>query len=715
VAENARLDSRLALGWPGAFLSGSASRRAATVLVAAASVLALLLVVLQAQPLAALPGYPAVLLAFATVLCVPGFVIAWACLRGRADALTLLAASPAFGLALAAAPGFIALEGHTSFAAFKVMYAFVAAAGCGVALFLRGANGREPEPRGEREQGMVLLVAAVAIAFGGILTTPLWANDRLAGDYDDWTYMAYVREYIDAGSLNESEPFLGTDEEVNPRMRSNVWVLTEAMLADAADVPPAELLLEYLRPVLTVAAVLAAYALTRALFRAIAPALLAAAFLVGYALIDLSPHEGFGRNLLLRISEDKMVGAFVLFPIGLLFLLRFVEERSRASYAGFTLVVVALAVVHPVPLVFLAIAITCFAALRAAVARSRRPLIDGALLLLPVALAAVWPFIQRQLLIDVAPDLFDTGDSDITFRDEFHVVHFGFGLLMGNYHMVLHPLVILAVVLAPLVWLGGRSSAGHQLVLAVAAGALAVFFVPVLATPVANLMTPQTLWKVPWMIMVAPALGYATWRLAEAARRWGRPRLLWSGRIFSRLAGATLPVLGATVVLGGALVVQELYFRVDGGDFYDWNSPHTIVPGTEQSIFRGGLDRGFSRTWRLTPYDEELFGFIERNIEPGSTLLIEPTLLNHLLPGMIDDIHPVDFGGTAGAGRRREDVSAFAAGKLSLAEIDDLIDLYGVDYVIVTEVGRANQALQGSSRLLFIDEEAPYAIYVVLS
>ena len=117
----------------------------------------------------------------------------------------------------------------------------------------------------------------------------------------------------------------------------------------------------------------------------------------------------------------------------------------------------------------------------------------------------------------------------------------------------------------------------------------------------------------------------------------------------------------------------------------------------------------------MTPYDEELFGFIERNIEPGSTLLIEPTLLNHLLPGMIDDIHPVDFGGTAGAGRRREDVSAFAAGKLSLAEIDDLIDLYGVDYVIVTEVGRANQALQGSSRLLFIDEEAPYAIYVVLS
>ena len=51
----------------------------------------------------------------------------------------------------------------------------------------------------------------------------------------------------------------------------------------------------------------------------------------------MSPYEGFGRNLFLRISEDKMAGAFLLLPIALLFAFESVRSGDKRSLIGFAL------------------------------------------------------------------------------------------------------------------------------------------------------------------------------------------------------------------------------------------------------------------------------------------------------------------------------------------------------------------------------------------
>ena len=697
------------------------SWRTPAALLAMPVMLVLFLVIYEQAPLAELPPYPAVILAFLVIVVLPGLFLQQALLQGQGPVVRL-AVAPALGLALAVVPGLVALERHMTLADFSMMHAIVVALVCGLSIFFwrgdAGTGGIEPEMGAEmgneERAGSFLLLALVGIVLVGVMTVPFWASERLSGDFDDWTYLGYVREYLDTDRMNEEEPFLGSGEAVNPRMRSNVWVVVQALISDVTDVPPHEVLLEYLRPLLIVFVALATYALTRALFRSATVALLAVAFQLGYAFLDMSAHEGFGRNLFLRISEDKMIGAFLLFPVALLFLTRFVTMRSAASYIGFALTVMAISVVHPVPLVFLATAIVSFGALRALTERSLGEAGWAALLLLPVGLASIWPFVQRQLLVDVAPDLFATGGGNVTFRDEFHFVKLGAGLLMGNYHMILHPLVLAAIILAPVVWWLARRDVGNQLVAAMTLGALTLFFFPLLATPLAEVMTPQTLWKVPWMIPMAPMLAYLTY---QAARRLpGLTPLRWfnGGSVRARFVAGAAPAVIVIAALVVALVVQEQYQRADGGAFYDWTSEETLLPGSDGSIFLGGIDRAFSESWRIQPDEERLFDYLDRELLSDSVVLAEPAWLHRMIPGVLTEIYPLDFGGIAGAGERRNAARAFADGTITPEELEAVVERYGIDYIVVREVHQANDVVREFDGALWFAEISPYQIYLVV-
>lgn len=404
-----------------------------------------------------------------------------------------------------------------------------------------------------------------------------------------------------------------------------------------------------------------------------------------------------------------MVAAFVLFPIALVFLSRFAANASAAAFVGFALVVLGLMVVHPVPLVFLAAAIVSLGVLRAWVQAAPKGLWTLAWLLVPVGLGSVWPFVQRQLLADVAPHLFSTRASAITFRDEFHIVELGGGLIVGNYHMILHPMVIASLVMALLVWLSSRRQIGNQLVMAMTLGALLLFFVPLLATPLAEVMTPQTLWKVPWMVPVAPILAYVAYQAARRLVRTGLSRLLGP-----RLTAGVAPAAVCVALLAGALVVQEQYLRIDGGAFYDWTSGSSLVPGSDGSIFLGGLDRAFSGTWRLTSHEEQLLTHMGESFPRGSVVLMEPSWPNQALPGILTDIYPVDFGGLAGEGERRDDAAAFARGALSEVELEAVVRRYGVDYIVTREVEAANESVRSFSRAQWLAEIGPYEVYQIV-
>ena len=674
-------------------------------LLVAPAVLVCLLIAYESDLLSELPAYPGTVAAFLIIVIVPGAVLQAVLLQGSdLGPLERIAIALPLGLGIVAIPGLLVLERHSDLQEFAVFHAIFATLACAVSvLFWRSKRQDEPQMEGGGP-GRFLLFAVLLMVVAGVVTTPLWAEGRISGDFDDWTYFAYANDYVESDEINAFEPFLGTEDSVNPRMRSNVWVLLQAQVADVAGVPVSEAVLEYLRPLLTVFVVLATFALTRALFKNTTVALLAACFQIGYALIDLSAHEGMGRNLLIRISEDKMIGAFLIFPIALIFLMRYIDNRSLYAFAGFALVVLGLAFVHPVPLVFLATTICAFALVRLLSDRSLSVLREFGLLLVPVGLASIWPFIQRQLLVDVVPELFGTAASAITFRDEFHVVEIGAGLLMGNYHMVLHPLMLVAIVLVPLVWLVTRKSTGGQLLLAITAGSLVVFFTPLLATPVAEIMTPQTLWKMPWMIPVGPVLAMATY---EGLRRLPRGVQILPVR-------AIAPSMVLVVVLGAGLVIVEQYEVLDGGAFYSWRSEESVVPWGGDSIFLGGLDRTFAETWRLPEEEEQMLRWIERDAdEERAVVLVELAWIQHMIPGTLQNIYPVDFGGSAGKGDRRDGSMAFAQGALTVPEFEAFLDQFDINYVVAREVLVASEVLRESDRARFRLEFSPYLVYEV--
>jgi hypothetical protein len=412
----------------------------------------------------------------------------------------------------------------------------------------------------------------------------------------------------------------------------------------------------------------------------------------------------------MRISEEKMVGAFLLFPIGVVFVTRFVERRDVLSAAGFSLIVLAISFVHPVPLVFLAIAIGSLAVLRLVQHRDVRATVMLCALFLPVAAGSIWPLVQRQLLQGSAPELFGIEDSAITFRDTFRVIELSYGLVIGNYHMIMHPLVILAIILAPVAWLFARKQLGNEMIAAMTGGALVAFFVPLFSTPLSNIMTPQTLWKVPWMIPIGTILAYVC---VEGTGRLASLGPISSGRLRRGVTMAVIPATLLVVVLGGALLVQEQYIRADGGAFYDWTRPDSYLPGPDESIFLGGLDRGRSGTWRLDPYLEELVAYMDENMPAGSVVLAEPNQLNHMIPGVLPRLYPVDFGGAAGEGQRREDTQVFIGGNLKDAELDQVLERWGVDYIAVRETQPANEHLLEHPYIVQEAEVVPYIIYRV--
>jgi hypothetical protein len=81
----------------------------------------------------------------------------------------------------------------------------------------------------------------------------------------------------------------------------DVWVLTEALVSDASDVPPNDVLLEYLRrcSVFVPSDVRITWTSSEHDDRA------ARDVVSGRRAHRSLPYEGMGRNLFLRISEDK--------------------------------------------------------------------------------------------------------------------------------------------------------------------------------------------------------------------------------------------------------------------------------------------------------------------------------------------------------------------------------------------------------------------------
>ena len=698
MLESLRKQARALPGDAGHRVAVDASllRRAVRAAVGGGAVLALLLLALESRVFSGLPGYPAAALVFLCMIVVPGLLLHEALLpRSRSDVIERLALAFPLGLAVAAPAGLLALWLNLSLDAFLRLHIAVATAASTGSLFIAPLAWRvwlSRSVRGWNAATLVLLLF-LAVAVGGILSSPSWGGNRLARTFDEWRYMTYVNSYLHQDKIDALHP-VGVGEEAYPRMEINAWVVYQAGTARAADVSAESIVLDDLAPVLIVFALMATYTLAKGLFGSRAIALLAVAIQLGYALIDMAHDEGLGVSFLFRMGEDKMAATYIVFPLGLLFVLRFVRQPQPSSFAVFAAISLALFVVHPQPLLFLGVTLLALAVFQAATTRSWRPLVLSAALGTPLAGFTFAQFLVWHLFNTSWPALFGT---TLTWREEFKIVHLPGDMIMGNYHLILHPLMLGALIAAPLVWWGARRSLPHQLLLVAMIGWLPWFFVPPLTTVAAKLASAELTARLPYMAPVAVVWAYAVYHLLRSLR--GAPALL----------RAAAPAGAAVLVLGGGLVVQELYQRVDGGAYYTWSSAHTVVPGTERSIFLGGKDRLLSREWRISPDERQLLDYLDTHA-PAGAVVLAPNEVSLHLPGTLWQLHPVYSQGIIGQWDQPP-IMGLYTGQLRGEELQAALDQSHVQYAIAQYGSQADAALTELPSARQLVEIGPYELY----
>ena len=648
--------------------------------------------------LSILPGYPAVIVAFILWWMLPGWWLQRVLVANRrVGPVEQAVLAFVMSMALAAVPGLLALRFHWSLEAFAMAYALLAAVVSGMSLLWPTQQHQEKDQADEEPHGAAsgttMLLILVAVPLLAIATSPWWAGDRIARDADDLVYTGYVTTYVHSNELDASVPFLNARPGSFSRMEANVWLVLEALVAKTADVEGFDLHMHFLPGILTILAVASMFALAKGLFRSTRLALFAAALILVYAFLDLAPQEGFGRMLLLRMAQDKMAASFILVPVGILLGAWYLERPSPSAYVAVLLAAAAALVVHPFGLMSLGIALASVAALRVLVNRTRESFMSAAYLIGPWLVLGIgflgWSWLFAERVEIFAPYL----------RRKFNVTDVPGGMIVGNYHLLLHPMVLAAIVLAVPAWLLAPRNIGNQVLLGVVAGVLLIFFVPFVATPIAEATREEAVWRlhrlIPVALILACVLHYGMLKLSAISNAGGLSSLV------SPLSLAAAPSAVVLLVFAAALLIQEQYAVADDGSFYNRTSQTELLPWTGGSIFLGGAERAVSSDFRPSEIEAKLLDTLAREAPPGAVVLAIPDVSTRFLESVLNQVRPIDYFGAPQIQERRAARDAFFAGELIGEALEEMLDRFHVDYVVVVSLSLPEEALQaaGGSRL----------------
>ena len=662
---------------------------------------AFLMVLLFLRWPSVLPDYPAVILAFLLWGVLPGWFLQRAIFA--TDSTTVIeqiAVAFLMSMGLAAIPGLVGLRLHWNIETFALAYGALAAVSSGLAYLLDSESpdvqpdSKDGEPEDLPAFPSIALRLLILIPLIAIFTSPWWEDGRISRDADDLVNAAYVREYSVA-ELDASKPFLNRAQGQFGRMQFNVWVVYQGLLTQNSGVRAIDLLEKHMPPIMLLLVVASTFALARGLFRSDQIALLACALLLIYGASDLASHEGFGRNIFLRVSQDKMVASFILLPLSLLIATRYVEFAGRGLYVGLLLAVAALTVTHPMSLMFFSAIVAVLALLRMATDRSQDMLARHALLLAPTAIASLGMLLGSRL---GAGRLLTIGEP---FRRVYHIADLPGDQIVGSYHLILHPFILGAVLLVPAIWMLSKRSLGTQVLVASVAASLAMMFIPPVATALADIVNEEAVWRAYWLIPAPLIIAYGLHRLV-ARLPSGGPLMLGI-----RSSQGMAALLGVFVIGAGSVFVQEHYTLADDGAFYNRTSETLLLPWTGGSILLGGLDRAFSSDWRPTPAEQGLLDFLVEEAGPDSTVLIEPKISTRFFPAVLGPLQ-IGYNGAPQIQERREVKARFfriyGSGydtDLKGAELLAALQRFGVDLVVVASRSAEEEIIQavGGERL----------------
>ena len=387
--------------------------------------------------------------------------------------------------------------------------------------------------------------------------------------YDDiWVYLAWVREFLDAGNGALREPYFG-DPVGASRARVNGWLFEQAALSRASGIDPVDLVLGYLVPTLVVMSLLAFYALARVLLRNETAALLVGSLYTLGLLLD------FGGRWIGRVAEDKFLAWFLFLPVALIFAVLSLETGKKRYLVAFGFFCWAVVAVHPVGLAIIGLSAAGLGIVHLAVdwrgrkARTGAAGLAGALLSVLLAPLLYLLATGESLVAALRSADISSGDPDVLanmvfVKPEWHrVLELGSGYYMVHPAQLLNPVVPVAF-LVGLPFLLPRLKRGPaaRLLVGMLVVPAVVCFVPPVATFFGDhVILPGQMWRLAWPIPLAASLtvGWIFWdttRLARAGlRTCGGSRRV--GRFLPLVLVCALMVAAAPTAVGKAAAVYQ--------------------------------------------------------------------------------------------------------------------------------------------------------------
>jgi tetratricopeptide (TPR) repeat protein len=372
---------------------------------------------------------------------------------------------------------------------------------------------------------------------------------------DIWVYLTYVREFYATDRLAFYYPYTG-EEAPFSRLTVNGWLLVQSALAQVSGLDPVDLVLDYLGPVMILLALLAVYAVARVLLQSDTAALLAGTLAGLFFLVYMSGSLFTpGGEFIGRVAEDKYVARFFFLPTAVIVGAVFVRERRLDQLALFTFVCWSVAAIHPMGVMFIAIAVGGFGVFHLlANLRSVRewpPVAHLGVAVLSIGLppgffllATGNPLLNRLATVNPA-----TRDQLLdTWQRQGRLMEIGAGSYIADPSLFTNPgiLAAYAVGVPFLVWSLRRGSVAARWLLGTMVFPLALIYVPPIATLIGDRVGPWLLFRLAWPAYLAAtvALGWALWELL----RFGATRLERRGPGLLRNLAPFVPLVFVVVL-----------------------------------------------------------------------------------------------------------------------------------------------------------------------
>lgn len=367
----------------------------------------------------------------------------------------------------------------------------------------------------------VLVAAAILLA-----AATLWSPR----DMDDWFYLAYIADYVEGQAINSTDALMGPDWPSPPRAWFGALWVAEALISSISGVHPVDCHQIYFPLLIFPFAVFAVFALARRVFRSEKTAYLICFLQVLFYLSSAYPSDTAGWALFARSAQDKsfafLVPATVAIALGLSFIRRSHTQPGPLGwrlYALYFLSVITAGLVHPMGIVWCAVALLPFAVVEVLRDRRRRTALALALLLMPIALSTLMlrPGAEAtSLLKDVAPGPHEgkgistvvapylpgdmarptAGDRILSIGDDTYIAH---PLLVTRY-----PMAMAGLVLTPVLLIWWRRSRTARFLVVLTTSALVLAYVPGIAGIASSIITRKMLYRLTWLLPWGFTIGF---------------------------------------------------------------------------------------------------------------------------------------------------------------------------------------------------------------